>query len=274
MTHTFYLGCPEPVWLERFSVPMMVSRRRFARRKSLPRALGSVLVDSSGYSELLINGCWTVPASLYVSEVQSYVDEVGNIVAAATQDWMCEPQILAKTGLSVLQHQKRTVASYLELLTAAPHLPWMPVIQGWSVADYLRCVDMYLAAGVDLTALSLVGVGSVCRRQATKEAVSILSSLSALGINLHGFGFKTDGLPAGVRYLASSDSMAWSSDARRSLPLPGCTHSNCANCSLYALRWRDRVVASCAAPLFGSVVPSALYRRRGSVVSSCVQLSF
>jgi hypothetical protein len=83
MSHTFYLGAPEPVWLSRFDVPMMISRRRFARYKTLHRARGKVTVDSSGFTELLQNGCWTVPARLYAGEVQTYVDEVGNIVAAA-----------------------------------------------------------------------------------------------------------------------------------------------------------------------------------------------
>jgi hypothetical protein len=276
MSHTFYLGAPEPCWLSRFDVPMMISRRRLARVRSvLPRALGPVLIDSSGFTELLKNGCWTVPASLYVSEVQNYVDDIGNIVAAAIQDWMCEPWIIAKTGLSVLDHQRRTVRSYLELRAMAPHLPWMPVIQGWSVADYLRCVDMYAADGVDLRRFPVVGVGSVCRRQATSEAVAILSSLAALGLKLHGFGFKTDGLPAGSRYLVSSDSMAWSADARRSLPLDGCEHKNCANCSRYALLWRERVVSSCAAPVFGAVPARSVYRRRGvAAASDVLQLSF
>ena len=50
---------------------------------------------------------------------------------------MCEPAIVARTGLTVLEHQERTVASYLELRALAPHLPVIPVVQGWHLADYL-----------------------------------------------------------------------------------------------------------------------------------------
>jgi hypothetical protein len=277
MIETFYLGAPEMCWLERFDVPMMISRRRLIRRKTMPRARGRVLLDSSGFTQLKDHGSWdAIPPALYVSEVQTLVDEVGNVDGAFIQDWMCEGFILGKTGLSVLEHQRRTVRSYLELRSLAPHLPWLPVIQGWTVADYLRCVDMYAADGVDLRRFSLVGVGSICSRQSTKDAYAILAALSGLGLdNLHGFGVKTDGLPAGKKYLRSADSMAWSSDARKSLPLPGCEHRNCANCSRYAMEWRKRVISLCANSCeFGSPVPRPVYRRRSFLPSGAVQLSF
>lgn len=264
--HTFYLGCQEPVWLARFAVPMMISRRRLIRYKNLPVALGPVLIDSSGFTEIKDNGCWTFSDEQYVSEARWFKSSLRSVVGVFIKDWMCEPFIIAKTGLSVFEHQSRTVASYLELSLLAPDVPWLPVLQGWTLADYLRCVDMYASAGVDLSAFPLVGVGSICTRQSTSEAVNILSALSNLGLRLHGFGFKTDGLPIAAKYLASSDSMAWSSDARYSHPLDGCEHRNCANCSRYALLWRDRVLSSFAPPVFGSARPASLYRRRSSVL--------
>ena len=45
-------------------------------------------------------------------------------------DWMCEPAMLARTGLTVAEHQAGTVANYLELRAAAPELPFIPVLQG------------------------------------------------------------------------------------------------------------------------------------------------
>jgi hypothetical protein len=42
--------------------------------------------------------------------------------------------------------------------------------------------------------------------------------------------------------LASADSLAWSFEARRAAPLPGCSHASCANCSRYATAWRERVL--------------------------------
>jgi hypothetical protein len=108
---------------------------------------------------------------------------------------------------------------------------------------------LYAAHGVDLTVAPLVGVGSVCRRQDTREAADILTALHTLGVRrLHGFGFKTGGLLAHGHLLASADSLAWSYAARRRPPRPECVgrHRNCANCPRYALAWRDRLLTALA----------------------------
>jgi len=118
-----------------------------------------------------------------------------------------------------------------------------PVLQGYTLDEYLRCVDLYDRAGVDLTLEPVVGLGSVCRRQGTAEAERIITTLASMGIKLHGFGFKLQGLAKVGRLLVSADSMAWSYDARRRPPLPGCRHKNCANCARFALLWRERVLA-------------------------------
>ncbi|EXU69485.1 hypothetical protein Z951_02720 [Streptomyces sp. PRh5] len=245
-----YLGTHQPSWLERpefggsLAVPLCVSHRRLVQRRSLPRAGTSWMLDSGGFTELSLYGDWTVPPAQYAAAVRRYADEIGELERAAIQDWMCEPQILAKTGQTVYDHQCRTVASYLNLMWHDDDLPWMPVLQGWTRDDYLRCVDMYAAMGIDLTVEPLVGLGSVCRRQSTKEAVRIVETLYGLGIRLHGFGFKVTGLREVHHLLYSSDSLAWSFNARRHAPLPGCTHKTCSNCPRYALAWRNCLLAS------------------------------
>jgi hypothetical protein len=160
------------------------------------------------------------------------------------------------TGLSVNEHQRKTLQNFLELRTIAPDLPWIPVLQGWSLTDYWRHIDMYAAAGVDLTLKRIVGVGSVCRRQGTAIAEIIFRSIAHHGdgrvIRLHGFGVKSDGLAKFGDVLVSADSLAWSYTARRSAPLPGhdlrgdgrrTGHKNCANCYDYAIRWRESLVS-------------------------------
>lgn len=153
-----------------------------------------------------------------------------------------EPFVVDKTGLSVEEHQERTVENYLTLRAMAPDLPFIPVLQGWMLDDYLHCVDLYALAGVDLTALPLVGIGSVCRRQNTAEVDHIVSTVASLGIALHGFGVKTVGLTAYASQPESADSLAWSYRARNAPALPGCTHKSCANCPRFALRWREKVL--------------------------------
>lgn len=239
----FYLGTHRPTWLSRVEVPLFVSRRTLAPLRALPRARGRWALDSGGFSELSLHGSWTTAARVYAAEVRRYADEIGGLDFAAPQDWMCEPAVLARTGLSVDEHQRRTIESYLTLRELAPELPWIPVLQGWSTADYWRHAEAYGDAGVDLARLPLVGVGTLCRRQAMMRASFILSSLAAEGLRLHGFGVKVTGLRNNAQHLVSADSMAWSMGARRCAPLPGHAHASCANCIEWAMSWRDEIVA-------------------------------
>ncbi|MET7770190.1 hypothetical protein [Nocardia sp. NPDC005366] len=285
----FFLGTHQPHWLTLSGDPLFVCDRRLRDRKTLPRARGEWALDSGGFTELKDYGGWsTTTPTAYIGRVRRYAEEIGGLVWAAPQDWMCEPIIIAGgtigsnkfvgTGLSVVEHQRRTVENYLELTTLAPDLPFAPVLQGWVLDDYLACAQLYTEAGVDLAAQPIVGLGSVCRRQATSEAAAIITAITTAvpGIRLHGFGIKTAGLGAYGSLLASSDSLAWSDAARReAVPLPGCTgHKNCANCLTYAFRWRQRVLASlaghatrtlvCPTPSRGTAVSRKLDRNNGA----------
>jgi hypothetical protein len=119
----------------------------------------------------------------------------------------------------------------------------------WVRSIHLACLDRYAAAGVDLTTMPLVGLDSVCRRQASGQIGAIAGELVRVGLRLHGFGVKRRGLARYANHLESADSLAWSYAARRRPALPGCTrHRNCANCPRYALAWRAQVVADLDGP--------------------------
>jgi hypothetical protein len=150
------------------------------------------------------------------------------------------------TCLSVLEHQRRTVANFVELRRLWPQCsdrpcPFIPVLQGWELRDYARCVALYRGAGVRLRDYPVVGVGSVCRRQATEEIGEVVDSIAAR-FPIHAFGVKTLGLARYGDALSSADSLAWSYDARRSAPISGHTHKSCANCLPYATRWRRQLL--------------------------------
>jgi hypothetical protein len=254
----FWLGTHEVGWLERMTVPLFISRVRLEKRKVLPRARGPWALDSGGFTQLnQPPHRWTLPADEYADVVALYASEVGNLAWAAPQDWMCEPWIVERTGLSVREHQERTVANYLELRDRGP---FVPVLQGWTLEDYEACIALYTDAGVDLTAAPLVGLGTVCRRQATPEIARIVGALAGRGLRLHGFGMKSRGLARVAHLLESADSMAWSFNARMAWQhekrqLCGGGHrGSCANCSAWALRWRDGVVDGMG--LFG--IPSGV----------------
>jgi hypothetical protein len=223
-------------------VPLFVSRRRLARIKRLPPAIAPWALDSGGYTELSLHGYWTITADQYIAEVRRYAEDIGNLQWAAPMDWMTEPWIVGKTGLSVAEHQRRTLENYLELCSKAPDLPWIPVLQGWKIGEYLNHAEAYERAGVALASLPLVGVGSVCRRQGTAGIAALLARLSEAGLRLHCFGMKVSGLRRAAGFVVSADSLAWSFAARKRLPLPGCRHIRCNNCLNFALRWRERAL--------------------------------
>lgn len=238
----FYLGThmTSPTWWEQ-GVPLFVSRRRLARRKSLPEPRAPWALDSGGFTELHDYGRWTITEDDYVAEVERY-RQMGHLDWVAPMDWMCEPFILERTGLTVADHQARTVENFLRLRDRLGELV-VPVLQGWRLDDYLRCADLYAAADVALDDEPVVGLGTVCRRQNMEEAEVIVRALARLDIALHGFGVKSTGLQAYADALTSADSMAWSYNGRRNhgrCP-NGCV--SCANCLHHALSWRDSLLA-------------------------------
>lgn len=228
-------------------MPVFVSHARLRRYKTLPRARGEWSLDSGAFSEIAKHGRWTLTAEEYVAAVRRYRDGIGRMQWAAPQDWMCEPLMVERTGLSVREHQVRTVANVVELRKLAPDLPIIPVLQGWKLSDYLHCIRLYDQAGINLRHERVVGLGSVCRRQSTDEIGEIAEQLAGRGLRLHGFGVKTEGVRRYGRYLASSDSLAWSFRGRHIRP---CSHprpgrrvpASEANCLSFALCWRDALM--------------------------------
>ncbi|MDX3359747.1 MULTISPECIES: deazapurine DNA modification protein DpdA family protein [Streptomyces] len=250
----FYLTTHKRHWLRLTDVPLFLKAEHFDRAAKWDVARGPYAVDSGGFMELKAKGTWTRTPRQYVDSLRRIWEHAGPYDWAAQQDWMCEDAIIhggtfggqhfVGTRLSIAEHQRRTVANFLELRSLAPDLRIAPVLQGRSIPQYERCVELFENAGVDLRAEPVVGLGSVCRLQSTREGAAIVTAMAAHGFKLHGFGFKTLGLERVGHLLASADSAAWSSHARHRPPLPGHPHKNCANCIDYALRWRTRVLAA------------------------------
>lgn len=237
----FYLGTHQTNWLTKVRFPLFLSVRTLARTKKHKPATCRYAIDSGGFSELSMHGEWKITPGAYVDQVRGWTRDIGIPDWAAVQDWMCEDLILAKTGRSIPEHQELSCKSLADLTTLAPEIPWTPVIQGRSLDDYLRHVEMYAKWGYSLFGRKVVGVGSICRIQSTTAGVELVKGIyRETGLPIHAFGFKKRGLPGVVGSVVSSDSLAWSFAGRRSPPLPGheVRHKNCANCLEYAELWR------------------------------------
>ncbi len=241
----FFLGTHQvsQKWWDR-RVPFFVSRRILTGRRTFPRARVGWALDSGSFTELNLHNRWVTTEAEYIQDVRLFEQEIGRLEWVAPMDWMCEPFMLEKTGLTVQDHQERTVSNYLRLRESLGTLV-IPVLQGWTLDDYLRCWEMYHSAGVDLEWCETIGLGSVCRRQDTVEIGVIVRRLGEqlLGCQLHGFGVKLRGLESFGDVLGSADSMAWSYQARRAAPIHGHPHKSCANCIDYAMRWYQQVLA-------------------------------
>lgn len=243
----FYLGTHVLNHIEKSTVPLFISFRQLRKRKKKRfNSNLTVCVDSGGFTELNLNGKWTITPEEYNNELLRLKGLGLNIEWAAQQDYMCEPFVIKKTGLDIETHQKLTVENFLKLRSFNSEINYIPVLQGYELNDYFNHFEMFEAVGIDLRNEPIVGVGSVCRRQNTKEIEHLFKCLSAKGLRLHGFGVKSNGLKRYSQYLVSADSLAWSRNARYlkekcDLCLNNKT-KNCANCFDYALAWRNKIL--------------------------------
>lgn len=212
----FFVGLHMPNHGQHFERACISIRRLRGRKK--PVECQEVLLDSGAFTELHLHGEYRSTVEEYAAELRRlHEGGIVKIAVAVAQDYMCEPFMLKKTGLTIADHQRLTIERYDALLAAEPGVPIMPVLQGYSPADYVRHLALY---GDRLTPGMWVGVGSVCKRNGDPESiVDVLSTIKAVrpDLRLHGFGVKrTSLLHPGVRALLhSADSMAWSFSARK-----------------------------------------------------------
>ena len=211
----FYVGLHQPSDAKRFDLAFVSVNRIRGRKK--PLGAGAWIMDSGAFTEIATHGRYRSSVEEYATEINRWAHDSA-LVAAVAQDYMCEPFIIAKTGLSVEEHQRLTIERYDALVKLVdPRVYVMPVLQGYTVADYLRHLGMY---GGRLKAGAYIGVGSICKRNTDIGQIEqILTAIKDAkpDLLLHGFGLKTTALSSWVVQdcLHSADSMAWSFAARR-----------------------------------------------------------
>jgi len=209
----FFIGLHHPTDCWPF-LRCMVSVNVLRERKRDFRVNGW-LMDSGAFTELSTHGRYRFNAEEYVSQIDRW-RHCGQLQAAVSQDYMCEPFILQKTGLTVQDHQTLTIERYREIKQWIDQVYIMPVIQGFEPDSYASHVRQY---GSLLEPDQWVGVGSVCKRNGNPDAVEdVLLAIKTQrpDLRLHGFGLKKTALlrPTVRAMLYSADSMAWSFQGR------------------------------------------------------------
>jgi hypothetical protein len=209
----FFVGLHHPCDAGKFA-RSMISFAAIRKRKSC-FPVNDWILDSGAFMELKQHGRYRDEPENYATQVNRW-SECGNLLAAVSQDYMCEPFIREITGLSTREHQRMTVERY-DRIRAATEVYVMPVLQGFWPDEYVQHIRDY---GSRLSDGMWVGVGSVCKRNAlVNEIEAVLEAVRVArpDLKLHGFGVKTTALASSVvrRCLYSADSMAWSFAARK-----------------------------------------------------------
>jgi hypothetical protein len=192
----------------------MISVNRLRNRKS-DFKVNQWMLDSAAFTELARFGRYRDGIEVYAEQIRRW-KTCGELLAATSQDFMCEPFILEKTGLTIAGHQHLTIERYDALLACDTGVYILPVLQGYQPSEYVSHIRQY---GDRLRAGMWVGVGSVCKRNSKPEQIeAIVRAIKGERPDLrcHGFGLKITALKSQVvrKLLWSSDSMAWSFAAR------------------------------------------------------------
>ncbi|WP_199039929.1 MULTISPECIES: hypothetical protein [unclassified Dyella] len=226
--------------------PVMVSASAFWDRQKQrftdawgPLSCADVALDSAGFTAVRNwqeKGQQPGMASVYPWTVEQYVDLAEDLNPSwfSAPDRCCEREVAEdaearrmriSTTAVLLEETLRCVA---ERWAAGPTTlrPCTPIVQGWTVDDYRRSLDLTMEVWCKFNVLfdppALIGIGSVCRRDLNDPKHGVFSILEGLiphlpsRARLHLFGVKGTACARLFEYpeVASVDSMAWDVAAR------------------------------------------------------------
>lgn len=213
---TFFTGMHHPNDADKVPAAFISVNAVYKRKSAFPAK--RAVLDCAGFSKIKMHGGYPEPVEDYAAQIRKVRGWLGRrLLAAVSEDYMCEPEMLAKTGLSIEDHQRLTIERYDALLLCdTSGVRIMPVLQGYSPDSYVEHIRQY---GKRLVQRMWVGVGSICKRNANYRSIeAVLRAIKKErpDLRLHAFGVKITALASQlVRDLIfSADSMAWSFGAR------------------------------------------------------------
>jgi hypothetical protein len=246
-------------------LPVLFSANAFMRRDPSGEISSVRMADRGlfGGLDAALDSAGFVAAARYLGYPWS-IEQYLNLVASydwswyASMDHCVEPEI-AGDKAGVMFRVAETVRMFSELRRAAADRGLgapMPVLQGWTPAQYLWCADRLPL----LEWPELIGIGSMCRRNLHGE-VGVFAVIDALDkilpahTRFHLFGVKGKSLEHLGQHprIASIDSMGWDFAARKDHP----TGRNMELRGQYMLNWVERNRAA-AAGAQASHTPSLL----------------
>ncbi|MFC4987379.1 DUF7221 family queuine tRNA-ribosyltransferase-like protein [Saliphagus infecundisoli] len=152
----------------------------------------TLFIDSGGYSLMLAEGTHERADPYLITSKRSMPTSL------QYRDFPCEPAILDEYERSVETHQRLTVEAAAEVLVRADErgidAEPVTVVQGWEPEEYVHHVELLEREGC-LT--EHVGIGSVCRRNATDEIRDVIRAVDQATpprTKLHAFGVKLEAL--------------------------------------------------------------------------------
>jgi hypothetical protein len=206
-------------------------------------------LDSAGFTAMRLwqqKGTQKGMAGIFPWTYEQYVELASQFGASwwSQPDLCCEPEIasnqeevnyrinatatLLEGTLRVVYEWQNELAkrNWSSIAIANALRPPVPVIQGWTASDYLRSLELMVAVWERwqpwLASPSLIGIGSVCRRDLNHPKHGLFAILDALEgqwpkeSRAHAFGVKGTCLTElkMMPWIASTDSMAYDFTAR------------------------------------------------------------
>lgn len=246
----FFVGLHHPHVAGNFD-SAFISVNAIRNRKSAFPA-NEWIMDSGAFTTIFKHGGYPQPVSEYAAQIRRWKDN-GKLLAAVSQDYMCEKDMLTRVAMCdgslkaptlndlgldedqyemevkaflpgpewlaerIKLHQRLTIERYDALIAEDTGVYIMPVLQGYSPAEYRSHIRQY---GDRLKPGMWVGVGSVCKRNSNIMAIwMVLDAIKSdrPDLLLHGFGLKKTSLQETIirDLLHTADSMAWSFAARK-----------------------------------------------------------
>ncbi len=202
------------------AVPVLLPASSWARKglrpPQLPPQLTDRAADCGGFVATLRHRQYKYSPAQYVGWLHTWGPQW-----AATMDRCCEPETAATAGIVALRQAwtTRMAWHFWRRYRAVPWV-WVPTVQGWHLADYVRHARDLAPLAAEMAAAYgpgspfRVGIGTLCRRASAAQIRAIVQAVAAElpGVGFHLWGVKLSvlqdraALPEAV---VSVDSAAW-----------------------------------------------------------------